>query len=119
MTSRDSRDREIPMRAVAAEVGAALRMSDRTAQTRIDDAIEVTESYPETFASWSAGRISERHVQEILRAGVNLTDAAPRPGTTGTWRRSLRPRHRGDSAGSLQLLPRRRSHERLRNASTT
>ncbi|MBA8816817.1 hypothetical protein FHX48_001910 [Microbacterium halimionae] len=76
MTSRDSRDREIPMRAVAAEVGAALRLSDRTAQIRIDDAIEVTESYPEMFTSWNAGHISERHVQEILRAGVNLTDAA-------------------------------------------
>ncbi len=76
MTSRDSRDREIPMRAVAAEVAAALRLSDRTAQARIDDAIEVTGAYPETFASWSAGRISERHVQAVLRAGENLTDAA-------------------------------------------
>ncbi|MBB2977156.1 hypothetical protein FHX49_002753 [Microbacterium endophyticum] len=76
MTSRDSRDREIPMRAVAAEVAAALRLSDRTAQARIDDAIEVTGAYPETFASWSAGHVSERHVQEVLRAGENLTDAA-------------------------------------------
>ncbi|MBA8816805.1 hypothetical protein FHX48_001898 [Microbacterium halimionae] len=73
--SRESREREIPMRSMAAEFAAALRMSDRTTQNRIDEAMDVTEHYPETFASWSAGRISERHVQEILRAGINLTDA--------------------------------------------
>ncbi|MBB2975522.1 hypothetical protein FHX49_001088 [Microbacterium endophyticum] len=76
IASRESREREIPMRSMAAELGAALRMSDRTAQNRIDDAMEITEHYPETFASWSAGRVSERHVQAVLRAGENLTDAA-------------------------------------------
>ncbi|MBA8815729.1 hypothetical protein FHX48_000781 [Microbacterium halimionae] len=123
MTSRDSRDREIPMRAVAAEVGAALRVSDRTAQIRIDDALEVTESYPETFASWSAGRVSERHVQEILRAGVNLTDATAKARydreVIGVAEAETPGRLRGFAAALAEKAQPRTLQERFEDANAT
>ncbi|MBA8817204.1 hypothetical protein FHX48_002302 [Microbacterium halimionae] len=123
MTSRDSRDREIPMRAVAAEVGAALRLSDRTAQIRVDDALDVTESYPETFASWSAGRVSERHVQEILRAGVNLTDAAAKAlydrDVVGVAEAETPGRLRGFAAALAEKAQPRTLQERFEDANAT
>lgn len=69
---------EIPYRTVAAELGAAFRISDRTVQRKMSDAHTLLTSFPGTFESLSAGRISEAHVRAIVDAGAHITDAGAR-----------------------------------------
>ncbi|WP_036297642.1 DUF222 domain-containing protein, partial [Microbacterium sp. C448] len=57
LASPSSREAELPFRALAAELGAAMNMSDRTVQRRMNDAAVLEESFPATFAAWEEGRI--------------------------------------------------------------
>lgn len=68
------REREIPLRSTAAEIGAALRMSDRTVQRRLNDAWTLSDRFPATCAALADGRISRAHVEVILDAGVPIDD---------------------------------------------
>lgn len=69
---------DLPLREVAAELGCAMRVSDRTAQRRIDDAYTLVVRYPVTFDSWAAGRIERAHATVIADEGDILTDDAAR-----------------------------------------
>lgn len=66
------RDREMAQRSIAAEIGVALRLSDRTVQRRMGAAAELAIDYPETLAAWQAGRIHAGHVRAITDAGAAL-----------------------------------------------
>ncbi|WDG16835.1 HNH endonuclease signature motif containing protein [Microbacterium sp. Clip185] len=67
-----ARGREMAQRSIAAEIGAVLRLSDRTVQRRMGAAAELADDYPATLAAWEAGRIHAGHVRTITDAGAAL-----------------------------------------------
>ncbi|GAB3409823.1 HNH endonuclease signature motif containing protein [Schumannella luteola] len=60
---------DMALRAVAAELGGVLRLSDRTVQARIGDAREMVEHYPTAVDAWEAGLITRTHMNVIVTAG--------------------------------------------------
>jgi hypothetical protein len=76
--SSSSREAELPFRALAAELGAAANVSDRTVQRRMNDAMVLEESFPATFEAWEEGRIASGHVAVIMEHGTPLTDPEAR-----------------------------------------
>ncbi|KZE88753.1 HNH endonuclease signature motif containing protein [Microbacterium sp. TNHR37B] len=68
-----SRTGDLELRDLAAQVGAALRVSDRTIQRRMDEAATVSELFPTTLRAWSSGEIDRGHVSAIVDAGLPLT----------------------------------------------
>lgn len=69
---------DLSTRAVAAELGAALRMSDRTVQRRMAEASFLVERFPRVWRAQGAGRIGAGHARAIIEAGEHLDDAADR-----------------------------------------
>lgn len=67
-------DGDLALRAIAAEIAAALRISDRTVQRQLDHASTLVLQFPATHDALTAGRISRAHVQVIMEAGARLTD---------------------------------------------
>lgn len=66
---------DLPVREIAAEIGAALRVSDRTVQRRLDQARELTTRFPAVHDALTSGRIGRAHVSVILEVGARLDDA--------------------------------------------
>ena len=81
LVSTSSREAELPVRALAAELGVAANMSDRT----------------ETFAAWDAGRVSAGHVSVIMEHGLPLTDV----GARAEFEREALVRAEGTTPGRL------------------
>ncbi|QOC24426.1 DUF222 domain-containing protein [Microbacterium hominis] len=65
---RDAPD-DLPLRSVAAEIGAATLQSDRTVQARMGDAATLVARFPATLAALRAGLISRAHASVIVDAG--------------------------------------------------
>ncbi|MEH3088206.1 MAG: DUF222 domain-containing protein [Microbacterium arborescens] len=61
--------REMALRGIAAELAGVLVLTDRTVQRRIDEACDLVENYPVTFAAWEAGRITRGYVRVIQDVG--------------------------------------------------
>ncbi|MCK6065183.1 MULTISPECIES: HNH endonuclease signature motif containing protein [Microbacterium] len=72
------RAREMELRSIAAEIGAAVRWSDRVAQARMSDALDLVERFPATIDALATGRITARHAAVIQDAGCVLTDDTDR-----------------------------------------
>lgn len=73
---RDAPD-DLPLRSVAAEIGAATLQSDRTVQARMGDAATLVARFPATLAALRAGLISRAHAAVIVDAGAAIpTDEA-------------------------------------------
>ncbi|MCR2816698.1 HNH endonuclease signature motif containing protein [Microbacterium jiangjiandongii] len=72
------RERELPLRSIAAEVGAALRRSDRGMQGRIHQAAALLVAFPAVIAALHQGRIDVAHVRVIDEAGSRIADAEAR-----------------------------------------
>jgi len=102
MARADGRDHELPMREIAAEVGAALRISDRTAQRTLSDAVTLTTAFPATHQALSEGRVSRSHVSVIIEAGAAIGDDESR----GRYEREVLPRAEAESAGRLRPIAR-------------
>ncbi|GAA2006531.1 hypothetical protein [Microbacterium ulmi] len=51
-SGRRVRDADLPLREVSAELGAAMRVSDRTVQRRMGDAVAVVTRFPATMRAW-------------------------------------------------------------------
>ncbi len=66
------------IRAVAAEIGAAQRASDRTIERRMTAAGVLVDLFPTVWGAQSDGRISAAHSRVIVDAGSHLTDAGDR-----------------------------------------
>jgi hypothetical protein len=66
--------RDIPLRSLAAQIGAVWRASDRTVQRQLSDAFVLVGSFPATHAALEAGEISRGHVSVIVGAGLPITD---------------------------------------------
>ena len=69
-----SEARDIPLRSIAAQIGAVLRVSDRTVQRHLSDASVLAGSFPATLAALAAGEISRGHVSVIVEAGLPIDD---------------------------------------------
>ncbi|WP_426320314.1 DUF222 domain-containing protein [Microbacterium sp. E-13] len=65
---------DLPLREVAAELGAAMRLSDRTVQARMSAASTLREGFEATFAALSQGRIDLGHATAIVDAGAVIGD---------------------------------------------
>ena len=73
---------DLAVRAVAAEFGAALRMSDRTVQRRMADADLLVTLFPAVWRAQGAGDISPAHARAIVDAGKHLEGDAERDAYT-------------------------------------
>lgn len=73
---------DLAVRAVAAEFGAALRMSDRTVQRRMADADLLVTLFPAVWRAQGAGDISPAHARAIVDAGAHLEGDAERDAYT-------------------------------------
>lgn len=63
---------DMAMREVASEIAAACRLSDRTVQRDIEEAMVLVDSYPSVVGAWETGAISRRHVRVITECGAAL-----------------------------------------------
>ncbi len=72
------REREMPLRSIAAEIGTALRRSDRGMQNRIHEATTVLGRFPNTVQSLQEGRIDIAHLRVISEAGSRIADPEAR-----------------------------------------
>ncbi|WP_309103803.1 DUF222 domain-containing protein [Microbacterium sp.] len=69
---------DLALRTVAAEFGAALRVSDRTVQRRMAAASFLVERFPSVWQAQGAGRITANHARVIVDAGEHLQNPADR-----------------------------------------
>lgn len=69
---------DMTIRAVAADIGAAQRVSDRTIERRMAEATWLVERFPAVWAAQGAGRISAAHSRAIVEAGAHLDDTDQR-----------------------------------------
>lgn len=69
---------ELASRAVAAEFGAAMLLSDRTVQRRMCEAEAKVERFPLVWRAQGAGLISAAHARTIMDAGSHLDEPAAR-----------------------------------------
>lgn len=71
-------DGDLPIREIAAEIAAALRMADRTVVRRLEESHSLAERFPQTLAALTEGRIARSHVDVIVAAGARVDDADAR-----------------------------------------
>ncbi|TQK18563.1 uncharacterized protein DUF222 [Microbacterium sp. SLBN-154] len=76
--SVSSRERDMPLRSMALELGMAVRVNDRSMQSQMHDAYELIELFPQTMAALVEGRVSRAHAQVIQDAGRVIEDATDR-----------------------------------------
>ena len=76
--SMRSRQRDMPLRSLAAELGLAVRMNDRTMQSHLWDAHRLVTDFAATVDALGNGEISRAHASAILDAGADLDDAGAR-----------------------------------------
>ncbi|MDL5351641.1 HNH endonuclease signature motif containing protein [Microbacterium sp. zg-YB36] len=72
--SSEGREREMPLRSMAAEVGAVLRRSDHGMRDRMHDATVLVTELPATFRALREDRIDRQHVRIIQDAAARITD---------------------------------------------
>lgn len=70
----DADEADLTVRTVAAELAAALRVSDRTVQRRMADAEVKVDRFPAVWQAQGAGRISAGHTRVIVDAGMHIED---------------------------------------------
>ncbi|MFT4212844.1 MAG: DUF222 domain-containing protein [Microbacterium sp.] len=96
---------EMPHRIVAAEIATAWRVSDRTVQREMSDAVSLVRDFPETFAALERGAVSRAHVRVILGAGTPIE----RPELRAEFEGAVLPYAEKASASRLAPLARRRA----------
>ncbi|QMU96626.1 DUF222 domain-containing protein [Microbacterium esteraromaticum] len=69
---------DLTLRAVAAELAAALRVSDRTVQRRMLAAEVLVERFPQVWQAQGCGAITAGHARVIVEAGAHIDDATAR-----------------------------------------
>ncbi|KAA9132880.1 HNH endonuclease signature motif containing protein [Microbacterium caowuchunii] len=74
IASRDSREREMPVRSLAAEVAFATHVHDMTAQRDLGEAQTLVTKFAATVTALENARISRRHVDVILETGLPIVD---------------------------------------------
>jgi hypothetical protein len=89
---------DVAPRSIAAEIGAAQRLSDRTIERRMAVAARLVEDFTAVWQAQGAGRISAAHGRVIVEAGSHLDD----------------PTDRADYAAEVLTVAEKESPNRLR-----
>jgi hypothetical protein len=66
------RAHDMALRSIALELGAASRVSDRSMQRQINDAVQLVEDYPALLEARETGAITRQHVTLVVEAGAPL-----------------------------------------------
>ncbi|WP_431797621.1 DUF222 domain-containing protein [Microbacterium kunmingense] len=66
------RDRDMALRGVAAEIAAAVRVSDRAVQRQIDSAHTLVNDFPATVHCWEKGLLTRAHVAVVEDIGRRI-----------------------------------------------
>ncbi|GAB3602197.1 HNH endonuclease signature motif containing protein [Microbacterium aureliae] len=98
-------DADLAHRTVAAELGAALRVSDRTVQRQLHEAERLVGGFPKTMASLAAGGISMAHARIIVEAGERIV----RDELRAEYEDTVLPYAEAESASRLRPVARRRA----------
>ncbi|GAA3632497.1 hypothetical protein GCM10022200_14270 [Microbacterium awajiense] len=98
-------DAEVARRSVAAELAAALRVSDRTVQRQLAEAERLVGSFTETLTSLQKGRISLAHARIIVEAGDRITH----PELIADYEASVLAYAEAESASRLRPIAKRRA----------
>lgn len=69
---------DLGIREIAAELGAAMRISDRTMQNRMGEASTLVGRFAGTHAAFERGEIDTAHVRVIVDAGAGISDDTAR-----------------------------------------
>lgn len=69
---------DMAIRTVAAEIGAAQHVSDRTIERRMAEASWLVERFPRVWQTQGGGRITAAHARVIVEAGAHLDDDTDR-----------------------------------------
>ena len=72
------RDREMPLRQIAAELAGAARLNDRSVQHQLADAVTLREEFPLTFAAYTEARVHRLQVDQIVHHGSPIDDPEAR-----------------------------------------
>jgi len=72
--ARSSRDADIPLRSMAAQIGTALRRPDRSVQRELSDAFGIATRFPATLSALATGEVSRGHLKVIVDAGAPIDD---------------------------------------------
>lgn len=65
---------DLPLREVTSELGAAMRLSDRTVQARMSAASTLVERFPKTLRALRKGRVDFAHAAAIADCGAAIGD---------------------------------------------
>ncbi|MFK4807814.1 DUF222 domain-containing protein [Microbacterium sp. ZW CA_36] len=76
--SARTKERDMPLRALAAELGLAVKVNDRTMQSHMWDAHRLTTSFAATVTALEEGRISRAHVTAIFDGGGAIDEPTAR-----------------------------------------
>ncbi|WP_196215800.1 HNH endonuclease signature motif containing protein [Microbacterium sp. ZXX196] len=77
------KERQMPLRSMAADIAAHTRATDRAVQNELGAAHFLVTSFPETHKALAAGEIHAEHAETIASAGVRLTDPEERAAFEG------------------------------------
>ena len=69
---------DLPLREISAELAAAMRLSDRSVQSRMGTASLLVQMFPETHTALGKGEIDLAHAHTIVDAGTLIADADKR-----------------------------------------
>ena len=94
---------DITIRSIAAEIGAATQQSDRTIQSRMDEASTLVTRFPATLHALTTGRISRAHAAVITDAGARLIDDDAR----AAYEAAVLPVAERETVGRLRPVARR------------
>ena len=98
-------DADFAHRSVAAELAAALRVSDRTVQRQVADAERLVGRFPATAAALERGRISLAHARVIVEAGDRIAE----PELIAEYEASVLTYAEAESASRLRPVAQRRA----------
>ena len=98
-------DAGFPHRSIAAEIGAAWRLSDRSVQRRMHEAATLANDYPATLQALDAGAISAAHVRAIVTAGALIET----PELRAEYEQDVLPIAQAESATRLTPIAKRRA----------
>ncbi|WP_318152860.1 HNH endonuclease signature motif containing protein [Microbacterium helvum] len=69
---------DLALREVSSELGAAMRLSDRSVQARMSASSRLVGGFAETHRAFAEGRIDQAHAAAIVECGTGLLDDAVR-----------------------------------------
>ncbi|WP_396667943.1 DUF222 domain-containing protein [Microbacterium sp. R86528] len=98
-------DADFAHRSVAAELAAALRVSDRTVQRQLGESARMVDVFPETTTALAAGRISLAHAKAIVEAGDRITE----PELIAEYESSILPYAEAETVTRLRPVAKRRA----------